>query len=163
MASRGIVTLELVVDFCRGSERLLEEVGPYERGRTVHLVEILDFFRNVEIWCVIVEFLPAEFLAENRGEFFQGERLAGTRVEKGSRLVLHVCPDIVPLCRNLIFSEINLVRDFLFHNLKVLFVNIRLFLNVQSKNKGSRRSCGRNLYVSLCIQNGADLLRLIEL
>ena len=72
MASRGIVTLELVVDFCRGSERLLEEVGPYERGRTVHLVEVLDFFRDVEICCVIVKFLPAEFLAEYRGELLQG-------------------------------------------------------------------------------------------
>ena len=163
MASRGIVPLELVVDFCRGSERLLEEVGPYERGRTVHLVEVLDFFRDVEICCVIVKFLPAEFLAEYRGELLQGERLACTRVEKGSRLVLHVCPDIVPLCRDFILGEINLVRNLLFHDFEALFVNIRLFLNVQSKKKGSRRSCGRNLYVSLCIQNGADLLRLIEL
>ena len=117
MGSAGVVTLELVVDLSRCTELLLEEVSTYQRGRTIHLVEFQDLFRDREISSIVIEFLLNEFIAEYRSQFFSGHRLMCARVQKRSRLVLHVGTDIIPSGWDLLFIKIRFVRNFLRHNL----------------------------------------------
>ena len=120
MAAGGVVALELIVDFGRGSKRFLQEVCPHKRRWPVHLVEILNFLRDVKERSVVIQFLTAEFLAKYGSQFLKGHRLERTRVEQRCGLVLHIRTHIVPLFRNLILAEIGFVRDFLFHSFKSL-------------------------------------------
>ena len=106
--TRGVVAFELVVDVCRSAESLFEEVSANERRRTVHLVERADVFRNFDVSGIVIEFLLDEFVAENRLQIFESHRLAGSRVQKRSGLLLHIGTDVVPCLREFIFVEISL-------------------------------------------------------
>ena len=68
MAAAGVVTLELVIDLCGCAELFLQTVGADKRRRTVHLIEIADFLRNLEVRRIIIQLLCHQLLAENAGE-----------------------------------------------------------------------------------------------
>ena len=115
MASRGIVTLELVEYLGRRTQGLLQEVSPHQGRRAIHTVELLDFLRYVEIGSVIVQFLLVQFLAEDGTQVIHRERLQRGRVQQRSRLVFHVCTHVIPLGGDFTLIEINLVGNFGFH------------------------------------------------
>ncbi len=115
VAARRVVALELIVDLRRRAESLLEEVGAHERRGAVHLVEVHYLLRNVKPSGVVVYLLFAQLGAENRLHLFQRQRRACGGVEQRRRLVLHVCPHVVPLCRNLFLRQVDLVRYLLLH------------------------------------------------
>ena len=104
VAARGVVALELIIDFGRSVQRLFEEISPHQRRWTIHLVEVYYFFRYVEPLGVVIEFLLIEFGAEDRRQIVVSERFAGSRVDERSRFVGHVGAHVVPLCRNLVFG-----------------------------------------------------------
>ena len=108
MRTRSVVAFELIIDVCRSAEGLFEEVSANERRRTVHLVERADVFRDFDVCGIVIEFLLDEFIAENWLQVFESHRLAGTRVQKRSGLLLHVGADVIPCLRKFIFVEISL-------------------------------------------------------
>ena len=116
MAARGVVALELVVYLRRCAQCLFKAVSPYQRRRSVHLVEIPDLIGNVDVRVLIVQFLLDQLVTENHAQLFCGHGFEGLGVKQGSRLVLHISPDIVPLLRHLAFFEIGLVGNVLIHN-----------------------------------------------
>ncbi len=75
MAATGIVSLEFIINLRRGLQLFLQTVRTYQRRRTVHLIKLLDFLRNVDIRIRIVQFLPHQFLTEHAAEFFKRHRL----------------------------------------------------------------------------------------
>ena len=114
MASTGVVSFELIVDLCRGSQLLLKAVCPNQRGRAVHLVEVPDFLWNLDIWSGVVQLLLCQLLAEDRGKLLKLKRLVCARVQERCRLVLHICTKVIPALRQLVFRKIDFVRDFIF-------------------------------------------------
>ena len=124
VASTGVVALELVIDVRRGLQLLLQAVRAHQRRRAVHLIEILDLFRDRDIGIFVVELLSDQFLTEHGAELLSRHGLKGSGVEKGSGLVLHISPDIVPCLGDLVFGEIDLVG-----NLLIFFVCHGFFLS----------------------------------
>ena len=123
MAAAGVVALELVVDFRGSVESLLEEVCADKRRRTVHLVEVLDLFGNVDISVGVVKLLRDKLVAEYGSEILSGHGLEGSGIEQRSRLVFHIGAHVVPLCGNLVFVQINFIRDFCFRHRNSPFKN----------------------------------------
>ena len=128
VAAAGVVAFELIVDVRRCTQLLLQAVSPDQRGRTVHLVEISDFLRDVEVCCVIVQLLLHQFPAEHMLQFLCRHRLVGGRVQQRCRLLLHIRPNIVILFRHLVFCQVDLVRDLVsvgchFHSPSVHFAS----------------------------------------
>ena len=111
VAAARVVALELVVDVRGGLQLLFEAVRADERRGTVHLVEILDLLRDRDIGVLVVQFLGDQLLAEDAAELFGCHGLMCAGIEKGSGLVLHVRPDVIPGGRDLVLGEIDLVRD----------------------------------------------------
>ena len=111
VGSAGVVSLELVVDLCRGVELFLKAVRADQRRRTVHLVEIQDIVRDRDVGRVVVQFLLDQLIAENACQFLCLHGFVGARVEKGRRLVLHVGTDIVPCFRHLGFFKVDFIWD----------------------------------------------------
>ncbi len=68
MAAAGVVALELVIDLRGRAELFLQTVGADKRRRAVHLIEIADLIRNLEVRRVVIQLLRHQFLAENAGE-----------------------------------------------------------------------------------------------
>ena len=103
VASGCVVSLKLIINFCRGSQLFLKAVCPYQRGWPVHLVEVPDFLWNLDIWSGVIQLLLCQLLAENRGKLLQLKRLMCARVEQRCRLVLHISTEIVPALWQLTF------------------------------------------------------------
>ena len=111
----GVVTFEFVVDLRRGLQSFLKEVRSHEGRRTVHFVEVQDFFRDRNILSVVIQLLFYEFLAENGLKLLSLEGLTGSGIKQRSRLILHICTDIIPTGRDLFLGEVDLIGDFLLH------------------------------------------------
>ena len=111
VAAARVVALELVVDVRGGPELLFEAVRADERRGAVHLVEILNLLRDRDISVLVVQFLGDQLLAEDAAELFGCHGLMCAGIEKGSGLVLHVRPDVIPGGRDLVLGKIDLVRD----------------------------------------------------
>ena len=77
MTAAGVVALEFVIDLCGCAELFLQTVGADKRRRTVHLIEIADFLRNLEVRRIIIQLLRHQLLAENAGELCRRHRLVG--------------------------------------------------------------------------------------
>ena len=75
MAAARIVSLKLIIDLRRRIQLLFQTVRPHERRRTVHLIEIQNFLRNVDIGICIVQFLFRQLVAEHLTQFLEGDRL----------------------------------------------------------------------------------------
>ena len=99
----GVVAFELIENLRRCAERLFEEGGVDQRGRTVHFVEIENLLRDIYELCCVVEFLLYKFLTENRGEVLLPERLEGSGIEQSCGLLFHVSAQIVPFAGHLLF------------------------------------------------------------
>ncbi len=123
VAAARVVAFELVVDLCRRSQLLFETVGAHEWRRAIHLVEVADFFGNGNPRVGIVELLPGQFRAKDRGELFERKRLVRPWMKQRRGLVLHVGANIVPCARNLVFREIDLVGNFFFAHSDLLNVS----------------------------------------
>ena len=130
MASRGVVSLELVVYLRRCAQCLFKAVSPYQRRRSVHLVKIKYLLRDINVRSLVIKLLLCQLCAEYMAQLVKRAWLQRSWVEQRRRLVLHVCTYIVPLLRHLIFFKIDLVRD--------LFAHCGSFLSViageQTKN-----------------------------
>ena len=106
MRTRGIVALKLVVDLCRGFQCFFQCIGANQRGRTVHFVDFLDFFRDIDVSVGFVQLLTGEFLAENGVEIAFGHGLEGCRMQHRVRLFFHDRTQIEPLLGHLVFGQI---------------------------------------------------------
>ena len=116
MGAGGVVALELVVDLRRGLQLLLQAVGPDQGRGPVHLVEIADVVRDGDVGRGLVQLLPDELVAEDGLQILKGDGLARGGIEEGGGLVDHVGAEIVPCLGHLIFGEVDLVGDFVFHD-----------------------------------------------
>ena len=114
VAAAGVVALKFVIDFGRGLQPLLQAVGPHQRGGAVHPVKAADFLGNREIRGGVVQLLPDQLVAEDRGELLGRHGLVRAGVEQGRRLVLHVGAHIVPGQRHFGFLQVHFVGNFLF-------------------------------------------------
>ena len=104
MAAGGVVAFKLVVDLRGGTERLLEAVGTDQRRGTVHLIEILDLLRDVDVGGGVVQLLLYQLLTEYAREFLGGHRLTGAGVEQRRGLVLHIRAQVVPFLRDILLG-----------------------------------------------------------
>ena len=118
MGTGSVVALEFVIDLCWRSESLLKEVCAYQRGRAIHLIKLKHRLRDVEETSFVVEFLLVEFLAEDGVHLLNCESVSVSRMNERCRLVFHVCTHVVPLSRDFILVQVNLVRNLLFHSCK---------------------------------------------
>ena len=109
VGARGVVALELVVDFCRSTERFFEEVCPHERRRAEHPVEVADRLRYLEKRRCLVKLLRDQFVAKNMRKVLCRARRSGRGVQERRRLLLHVRAHVVPTFRQLVFFEICLI------------------------------------------------------
>ena len=103
MTAACIITLELVVNLCRCAEFLLKAICTNEWRRSVHFIEIKDFFRNINIWCSIIKLLLYKLVTENMTEFIRSNRFQCSRIKKRSRFFLHISTNVVPLLWEFIF------------------------------------------------------------
>ena len=111
VAAAGVVAFIFVVDLRRCAELFFQTVSADERGGPVHLVEITDLLRDLDVAVIVVEFLLDKLFAEYAAELLGGHRLPGAGVEKGRRLFLHIRPHVIPFFRHFLLGEIDLVRD----------------------------------------------------
>ena len=102
VAAAGVIALELVIDMRGGLKLFFQTVRAYKRGRAVHLVKILDLLGNREEAGVVVELLLNQFLAEHAFQLLSRHGLMRAGIQKGSGLVLHVRPQVVPRGGNLV-------------------------------------------------------------
>ena len=117
VAAGGIVAFKLVIDLRRRAELFLQAVGPDQRRRTVHLVEIADLLRDGDIRRVVVQLLLDQLVTENGAQIVKAHGLAGAGVHERRGLVFHVRADIVPILGHLRLRQIDLVRNvFGFHS-----------------------------------------------
>ena len=107
----GVIALKLVVNFRGGLELFLQAVGPDQGGGTVHLVEVTDLLGNRNIGGVVVQLLLDQLVAEHGPQVVEAHGGAGTGIQQGRGLGLHIRPDVVPGFRHLVFGEVDLVRD----------------------------------------------------
>ena len=106
----GVVAFELVVDLGRRAQGLLQVVGAAQGAGAVHLVHFLHAFGNGEEGGVIVQLLANQLVAEDRGDVLElGHGAVGQA--HGLGLFRHVCADVVPLLRNLVFAQVQAIRD----------------------------------------------------
>ena len=140
MGTAGVVALEFVVDLRRSLELLLQAVGPDQRGRTIHLVEILDLLGDGNVGVFVIQLLLHQLVTEHAAKLLRGHGLVGAGIEQRGRLVLHVRPDIVPCLRHLRLFEVDLVGDFLVCHGKGSFL-IRAVARLVVGTK--KRSCPR--------------------
>ena len=80
MAARGVVALELIVDFGRRAELFLEAIRANQRRRAVHLVETADLVRNFDIRRVIVQLLTDKLIAEDAAQIVKAHGFAGSGI-----------------------------------------------------------------------------------
>ncbi len=120
MRTGCVVALKFIVNFSWGLQFFLQAVGPHQRRRTIHLVKIADFLRNIKVSRIIVQLLLHQLPAEYLLQLSRRHRLQSARVQQRRRLVLHIRPQIIPLLRHLIFRQINFVRDLVFSHFSLL-------------------------------------------
>ena len=87
MGTGGVVPLKLVVDPGRGIQGLLQLVSPNQRGRAVHLIDVLNGFRNIHIGGGAIQLLAGKLLAEEWGESStpKGRRYRGGAEDRAAR------------------------------------------------------------------------------
>ena len=111
MAAGGVVALKLIVDVGRGVQLLLQTVGAHQRGRTVHLVEIPYLLRDRDIRGGIVQLLLHQLIAEHMAQLLRRHRPERAGMQQGRGLVGHIRTHVVPVPRQLVLSEVDLVGD----------------------------------------------------
>ena len=114
MASARVVAFEFVVDLRGCTKRFFEAVCANERRGTIHLVEVLYLLRDIKERSVVVKFLFDQLVTKYRPKIIKTHRLVRAGIDKRCRLVLHIRSDVVPLLRDLVLIQIDLVGDFLF-------------------------------------------------
>ena len=77
----GVVALELIEYLGRRVERLFQELRMNERTWAEHLVEVQDFFGDVEPLCIVVKLLLYEFFTENRLHLSRSKGLTCARIQ----------------------------------------------------------------------------------
>ena len=106
----GRDALVLVVDAGRGAERLLEPVGPVQRGGPPQPVDVLHLLRDVDV-LLGAHLLRDEVHREDRGEVVRADRLPGARVQRRRGRSRQVVEDVVPARRHLVLVEQDLVAQ----------------------------------------------------
>ena len=115
MAAAGVVSFKLVINFRRRLQLFFQTICPYQRGRTVHLIELPDLLRDIDVGIRIVQLLLYQLIAKYPPQLLKRHGLQRTGIQQGSGLILHIGPHIIPLLRHLILFQIDFVRDFLFY------------------------------------------------
>ena len=110
MAAARIVSLKFIVDLSRRIQLLFQTVRTHKRRRPVHLVEIQNFLRDIDIGIRVVQFLSRQLVTEHFPQLLESNRLQSAGVQQRCGLILHIGPDIVPLFRHLLLFQINFVR-----------------------------------------------------
>src|SRR5690606_7747879 len=102
--ARRASALVLVVDARRGIEGALEVVGPEHRRRSPQRVGLADALGDLDV-AGARDLLLDQRHREQRREGLGSDRLVGRRVERRQRSVGHVGRDVVPVGRDLGFTE----------------------------------------------------------
>ena len=66
MASARVISLELVIYLSRSAESLFKTISSHKRCRSVHLIEVQNLLRYINIRVIIIKLLLNELIAENR-------------------------------------------------------------------------------------------------
>ena len=147
MAAGGVVALELIVDVGGGVQLLLQTVGANQRGRTVHLVEIPYLLGDGDIRGGIVQFLLHQLAAEHMAQLLRRHRLEGGGMQQRRGLVGHIRTHVVPVPRQLVLSEIDLVGDRgrIFHlscllNHNTAWCGVLLFVRIMRNSRSAWRA-----------------------
>ena len=111
MAAAGVVAFEFEIEARGRVQCFFQIIGADQRRWAENFVKIKDFIRNVDIPVHGVNFLQAEFSAEDRQQVFEDDRLHGARIDIGVMLLFHVGADIVPLAGHLVFTEVDAIRN----------------------------------------------------
>ena len=111
VAARGVVALKLVVDVGGGVQLLLQAVGPHQRRRTVHLVEVTDLLRDGDVGGGVVQLLLHQLVTEHMAQLLRRHGLERAGVQQRRGLVGHIRTHVVPVPRQLVLAEVDLVGD----------------------------------------------------
>ena len=104
MAAGGIVAFKFVVDFGRGIQRFFQVVGPDQRGWTIDSIHFLNGFWNIEIPGFTIHFLVRQLFTEYRIQVGLHRGLHGAWVDQRVWLLLHICPQVIPLLWQILFT-----------------------------------------------------------
>ena len=111
VAAGGVVALELVVDAGGGVQGLLQLIGPDQRGRAVHQVDVPHRLGDVHEGGGGVHLLVGQGLTEDGVELLLLQGLQGAGIQEGVGLLLHVGAEVIPLTGHLVFGEVESVGD----------------------------------------------------
>ena len=132
MASTGVVSLKFVINLCRRLQLFFQTVCTNQRRGTVHFIETTDFLRNINVSIYVIQLLSDQLVTKNRAQLIKGHRFLCARIQQRRRFILHICTDIVPLSRHLVFFKIDFVWDFLFFTHRYILL-IFLFLRAMNQ------------------------------
>ena len=104
MTAGGVVSFEFIVDLRWRVQGFFQIVSSAKRCRAIDLIDIADFFRNVEVSRFVVHFLLGQFLAEYRVKVFHYRRFPGCRIDHRRCLLFHISAQVIPLLRDLVFG-----------------------------------------------------------
>ena len=104
MAAGCVVSFEFIVDLRWCVQGFFQIVSSAKRCRAIDLIDIADFFRDVEVSRFVVHFLLGQFLAEYRVKVFYYRRFPGCRVDHRRCLLFHISAQVIPLLRDLVFG-----------------------------------------------------------
>ena len=144
VGAAGVVALELVVDLRRCAECLLQVVGAAQRRRAVDAIHLEHRLGDVEVRRVVVQLLAHELVAEHGSQILRRCDLP-VRQPDGLRFLRHVGPQVVPLRRNLVFTQVQTMRRLFGHG-RFLSVDW-LFSLGRAQKKSPRISEGSSEYV----------------
>ena len=80
VASACVVALEFVVNLCGSVKSLFKKICSYKRRWTVHFIEVLNFFRNVNVCVCIVKLLVNKLITEHGSKVCVCHRLECCRI-----------------------------------------------------------------------------------
>src|SRR5699024_2331505 len=119
---------------------------------TVHLVEVPDVLRYGYLARVVVQLLAYELVAEHGPELLELHDLARRGVAQRRGLDLHVGADVVPRPGQLLFAQVNFVRDFVLGHDYILLFRIK-------KSQMTKRSFGTDKHICGATQIAETMLR----
>ena len=112
--SAGVVALEFVV-YLRGRVQIFfKTVRTHERGGTIHLVEVAHGRGDLDISVLVIQLLFCKLGAEHRLQFRKRHGLVRCRIEEGTVIGAHIGTHVVPFLGQLVFCQVDFVRDLLF-------------------------------------------------
>ena len=125
VAAGSVVAFKFVIDVGGRVQGLFQIVGADERSGAEHAIKIPDGRGDVDVRRGVVQFLPREFVAEDRAEFLKRHGVVRFGIQQRCRFVLHIGTEVVPLGGDLVFGKLEFVGDrVVIHNRMFLLLDV---------------------------------------